>query len=65
VFKPGEVAMGASRLTTVPIDHSHSQQPVPRGFPLFKRCKWLVVNRDVAKQTSRKQALCAVGFTLT
>jgi len=26
-----------------PIDHSHSQQPVPRGFPLFKRCEWLVV----------------------
>jgi len=44
--------MGASHLTTVPIDHSHSQQPVPRGFPLFKRCEWLVVNRDVAKWTS-------------
>jgi len=36
----------------VSIDHSHSQQPVPRGFPLFKRCEWLVVNRDVAKRTS-------------
>jgi len=23
----------------VAIDHSHSQQPVPRGFPLFKRCE--------------------------
>jgi len=43
---------GASRLTTVPIDHSHSQQPVPRGFPLFKRYEWLVVNRDVTKRTS-------------
>jgi len=37
----------------VPFDHSHSQQqPVHRGFPLFKHCEWLVVNRDVAKQTS-------------
>jgi len=27
------------------IDHSHSQQLVSRGFPLFKRCEWLVVNR--------------------
>jgi len=42
----------ASRLATVPIDHSHSQQLVPRDFPLFKRCEWLVVNRDVAKRTS-------------
>jgi len=25
---------------------------VPRGFPLFKRCEWLVVNRDVVKRTS-------------
>jgi len=45
-------AMGAFRLTTVPIDHSQSQQSVLRGFPLFKRCEWLVVNRDVVKQTS-------------
>jgi len=28
----------------------HSQQPVPRGFPLFKRCEWLVVNRIVVKR---------------
>jgi len=26
----------------IAIDHSHSQQPVPRGFPLFKRCEWLM-----------------------
>jgi len=26
--------LGASRF-----DHSHSQQPVPRDFPLFKRCE--------------------------
>jgi len=26
----------------VAIDHSHSQQPVRRGFPLFKRCKGAV-----------------------
>jgi len=45
---------GASRLTTVPIDHSHSQHPVPRGFLLFKRCEWLVVNRDVVKWTLPK-----------
>jgi len=25
---------------------------MPKGFPLFKRCEWLVVNQDVAKQTS-------------
>jgi len=31
--------LGAFCLTTVPIDHSHSQQPVSRGFPLFKRCE--------------------------
>jgi len=27
-----------------------SQQPVPRGFPLFKRCKWLVVNCNVGQR---------------
>jgi len=32
--------------------HSHSQQPVPRGFPLFKRCEWLVIDRNVIKRTS-------------
>jgi len=24
---------------SVPFDHSHSQQPVPRSFPLLKRCE--------------------------
>jgi len=41
---------GASTFAHVAIDHSHSQQPVPRGFPLFKRCEWLVVNCNVDKQ---------------
>jgi len=31
------------------IDHSHSQ-PVPRSFPLFKRCEWLVINCNVGKR---------------
>jgi len=34
----------------VAIDHSHSQRPVPRGFPLFKRCEWLINNCNVAKR---------------
>jgi len=34
----------------VAIGHSHLQQPVPRGFPLFKRCEWLVVNCNVGKR---------------
>jgi len=25
------------------IAHSHSQQPMPKSFPLFKRCEWLAV----------------------
>jgi len=38
----------------VAIDHSQSQQPVPRDFPLFRRCEWLMGNRNVALiQTSR------------
>jgi len=32
--------------------HSHSQRPMPRGFPLFKRCKWLVGNWTVSIWTS-------------
>jgi len=32
----------------VAIDHSHSQQPVPRDFPLFKSCEWLI-NCNVGK----------------
>jgi len=27
------------------IEHHQSQRPVSRGFPLFKRCEWLVSNR--------------------
>jgi len=32
--------------------HSHSQRPVPRDFPLFKRCDWLVSNWTVSIWTS-------------
>jgi len=31
--------------------HSHSQRPMPRGFP-FKRCEWLVGNWTVSIWTS-------------
>jgi len=30
---------GSVPFDQVAIDYSHSQQPVPRGFPLFKRCE--------------------------
>jgi len=33
----------------VSIGHHQPQRPVPRGFPLFKRCEWLVSNRFVSK----------------
>jgi len=32
------------------IGHRQSQRPVPKVFPLFTRCEWLVVNRNVAKR---------------
>jgi len=38
------------RLITILIDHRHSQQPVSRGFPLFKRCEWLMIKRTVVKR---------------
>jgi len=43
---------GSVPFAHVAIDHSHSQQPVPRGFPLFKwsRCEWLVINCNVNKR---------------
>jgi len=41
---------GSVPFAHIAIDHSHSQQPVPRGFPLFKHCKWLVVNYNVSKR---------------
>jgi len=31
------------------IGHHQPQRPVPRSFPLFKRCEWLVSNRFVSK----------------
>jgi len=31
---------GSVPFAHVAIDHSHSKQPVRRGFPLFKRCEW-------------------------
>jgi len=41
--------LGSAPFDHGPIDHNHSQQPVPKGFPLFKRCEWLVINRTVVK----------------
>jgi len=36
------------------------QRPVPRSFPLFKRCEWLVSNRFVSKRRPPDRAsLCA------
>jgi len=35
----------------IAIDHSHSQQPVPRDFSLFKHCEWLVGKRAPLGQT--------------
>jgi len=32
------------------IGHHQPQQPVPRGFPLFKRYEWLVFNWFVSKR---------------
>jgi len=47
---------GSVPFAHVAIDHSHSQQPVPKGFSLFKRCEWLVVNYNVANgRHSRKE----------
>jgi len=45
---------GSVPFAHVAIDHNHSQQPVPRGFSLFKRCKWLVVNYNVGKRAPRE-----------
>jgi len=42
--------IGSVPFVHVAIDHSHSQQPVPRCFPLFKSCEWLVVNCNVGKR---------------
>jgi len=39
----------------VAIDYNHSQQPVPKGFPVFKRCEWLVVNCNVGKRAPLKR----------
>jgi len=43
--------MGASRLPTLRLTTaSHLQQP--RGFLLFKRYEWLVINCNVGKRSS-------------
>jgi len=47
--------------THVAIDRSHTQQPVPRGFPLFKRCEWLVVNCNVGKRAPLEILTVAFG----
>jgi len=45
-----EIKYGSISFAHVAIDHNHSQQPVPKNFPLFKRCEWLVVNCNVSKR---------------
>jgi len=34
------------------IGHYQPQQPVPRDFPLFKRCEWFVFYRFLSKRRS-------------
>jgi len=45
-----------------PFGHSsirhQPQRPVPRGFPLFKRCECLVVNCNVGKQAPLVKISC-------
>jgi len=41
---------GSIPIDHVSIGHHQSQRPVSRGFPLFKRCEWLVSNRFVFKR---------------
>jgi len=41
---------GSVPFAHIAINHSHLQQSVPRGFPLFKHCEWLVVNCNVGKR---------------
>jgi len=42
------------------IGHHQPQRPVPRGFPLFKHCEWLVFNRFVSKRRHplRSRRMC-------
>jgi len=35
----------------VSIGHHQPQRSVPRGFPLFKHCEWLIVNCNLGKRT--------------
>jgi len=44
------VVMGRDSFGYGSIGHHQPQRPVPRGFPLFKRCEWLVFNRFVSKR---------------
>jgi len=53
--------IGSIPFAYVAIDHSHSQQPVSRGFPLFKRCEWLVVNCNVGKRAPLEMLTVAFG----
>jgi len=48
---------GSVPFAHVAIDHSRSQQPVPRGFPLFKRCEWLVQTGATQVFISSKEQL--------
>jgi len=40
------------------IGHHQPQRPVFRGFPLFKRCEWLVFNRFVSKRRPPARQEC-------
>jgi len=53
---------GSVPFAHVAIDHSHSQQSVPRGFLLFKHCEWLVVNCNVGKRASLHSNRCLEIF---
>jgi len=50
--------VGSVPFAHIAIDHNHSQQPVPKDFPLFKRCEWLVVNCNVDKRAPFEISMC-------
>jgi len=49
---------GSVPFTYVAIDHSYS-----RGFPLFKRCEWLVVNCNVGKRAPLNYFLYIIFYS--
>jgi len=52
------VGKGSIPIDHVSIGHHPPQRPVPRGFPLFKRCEWLVSNRFVSKRRPPVEKQC-------